>query len=507
MNVLKYVDRIPLYWLIVGFLGLFYVTFTPNDNEEQYLQLSKLYMDGDWILNSINLTEFAGGRILFQWIVGSFMRHFTVEEVVFFGRAILLLCCAWPLVLIYKELRMSDLTALLHVVGFVFFRQAFFAGEWIFISVEAKCFAYVFVLFGFFYYLRKEYVRMMVLMVIATYFHILVGFYCFAYMALAGLFLDNGRYVKNLAIVGAVYVVAILPLVIFLSTSVKVPEGASVDPSWIYTYFRAPHHTALFKSVDYFLAVHAKGVAIALVSLGFSGFLLSKEKSGMTRSIMVFVVVTLVGALCAVVLAYFDGTGRFLKYYPFRISSLSLFGFLLMLLIIADRRLDFSRAPLFKWAVIFFALMVVRPVRSNIESVIAHYTHEPSEVEIIGSYIRSHSDRDAVVLYLDRKREDGDLSLTRHMERSSFVVRKFIPSDMARINDWYERVLARQLVMKEPGRLSMLVREYRVDLVVARYAVESDLLHEVLAVGPYRVYALAANGRSVAKSRGSDAGD
>ena len=63
----------------------------------------------------------------------------------------------------------------LHV--FITSSQTYYAGEWIIKGVEAKVFAYILILFALAYADTKNLKKCLIFIVLASYFHFLVGFF------------------------------------------------------------------------------------------------------------------------------------------------------------------------------------------------------------------------------------------------------------------------------------------------------------------------------------------
>ena len=152
----KFSEKTPFSMVIMLFLTPLYLSFVLNENEEQYLQLAKQFMDSDWIPNSRNLQELPGSRIIYQTVLGTILKYLSFEITVFIFRFLLIIIYSWVLAKIFIKLNIRKIEALFLLALFIcFFKQSLFAGSWMLISVEAKSFAYLFVLISVYHLLKK----------------------------------------------------------------------------------------------------------------------------------------------------------------------------------------------------------------------------------------------------------------------------------------------------------------------------------------------------------------
>src|SRR5512133_349504 len=93
---------------------------TLEGGEEQYFAFAKQYMNPEWMPNSFTLNHPAGGNLPFQVFAGFLLRFMSFEAVAAIGRAVSFLLLAFPLALIFRKLRITNLEALfmLQVVFF-----------------------------------------------------------------------------------------------------------------------------------------------------------------------------------------------------------------------------------------------------------------------------------------------------------------------------------------------------------------------------------------------------
>jgi len=85
-----------------------------------------------------------------------------------------------------------------------------------------------------------------------------------------------------------------------------------------------------------------------------------------------------------------------------------------------------------------------------------------------------------------------DLSLNRKMERDRFVVYKFIPAEMNKIPDWYERVNYKRALTKNIALLKDRKKSYTIDYVLTRHPIDTDILELRYSNGPYYLYRVSS---------------
>ena len=75
----------------------------------------------------------------------------------FFGRIINFLLISVPLAFIFNHLKFKWIHTLIIIQLFVMSSQNFFGGEWMIGGLEPKSFAYIFIFYGFYYFLQQNY--------------------------------------------------------------------------------------------------------------------------------------------------------------------------------------------------------------------------------------------------------------------------------------------------------------------------------------------------------------
>ena len=483
-DIVKFLELIHKTVFVFFILILGYLSFDLNANEEQYMLFAKQFIDPEWI-SSRYLNEFPGTRLLYQIIIGSFLKYFSFETVHFFTRLLLCVFFAIPLAKIYKVLHVKNAQILLHLPVLFLFHQSLFAGSWMLISVEPKGVAYVFVLYAIYYYIKTNFKLMLLFLIIATYFHVLVGGYGFIFL-MASLFLFDKpkqklKYVKLVLI----YSLALLPFIYYLKAAITSTIDYSPSIDWIYSYFRHPHHIGLFRDMSYFYSKHFYGILLSLIALCFSIYFFKINKNENLRRLNNFVLLSLTGVLLAVIIAFFDREGVLIKYYPFRINTLSTF--VLTLIITSFIFSSFKKKYIKVLTHITIMISMLYVLKLSKPTVISWYSHFTQNKHLalndMGNYIKQYTEKDAVILSFL-----SDLSLNRRIERDRFVLYKFIPAEMDKIPEWYERVLFKRKMATNLELLRDRKVSYRIDYLLAKHRVSSNLLELVKTNDFYYLY-------------------
>ncbi len=470
LNIFKtaefFSNKLPNWLFIFTPLALLYLSFAPNSNEENYLQLAKYFINPDWISNSQNLHEVPGTRLLYQYITGYFLQYFSFEAVVFGFRFILILLFSLVLSKIYKAINISKTQILFHLALFiVVFNQSFFARSWFLISVESKTFAYLAVLGAFYFFLNKKLYHTLVFLILATYLHILVGGYSFAYFLLTIILFKKSHQLSFSKIFSGIliYGICLIPFLFYLKqTSLNYQiSNTTISPDWIYTYFRSPHHTALFKSFNYFFVQHFRGILMAGVALLISIGLYSFSKNKKLKFLNQFIIVSLAGTLLLVSVAFLDKSGAFLKFYLYRINTLSVFFFSLLIPVWLFTFCKNEYLIHLKRIVVLLSVsLFLYPVIINLSLTATYFKSNKNLIEIC-EYIKNNTERDALIFSFAE-----DNSITRRTERSRFSVYKFIPAEVNKLQRWYDNHLEREAMLADPEKLKQGIKKNRIDYIL-----------------------------------------
>jgi len=482
-NMVKRLERINKMLFVFVLLGLSFLTFKLTENEEQYMLYAKQFMNRDWIIAD-SLNEFAGTRILYQIIIGWLLSFISFEWVLFFSRLVLCVFFSHVLSKIYKELKISNVQVLLHLPILFLTKQSLFAGSWMLIAIEPKGFAWLLVLYALYYFIKKNYKYMVVFLVLGTYMHILVGGYSFLCFMMVLFLFDKSKptfYYVKLAIT---YCFLIIPFIIYLKTAVDSTVEYTPSVDWIYSYYRHPHHIGLFKDLSYFYSKHFIGVILSGIALIFSILFFRIQTTERLEKLNQFVLVSLFGVLIAVLIAFFDKEGVIIKYYPFRINTLTVFVLTLILssLVFISVKKEYKSA--YSILIVFLStIFLLQLAQPNFKNIYSFLTKTDTRMERLSVYVKTETERDAVVL-----NATGELSLTRHIERDPFIEYKFIPAIMSEIPGWYERVLFKNSLLQDIQVLKHKEHSYTIDFILTKRSIDVEFLELVYADVGYYLY-------------------
>lgn len=465
--------HLGLLWL---FVSLQLANIIPTQNEEMYFALSRQFMDPAWMSWSFSFNEFAGTRLLFQYMTGHLLSLTTFEWFAFISRLISYALLLWPINSIFNKLNIGLGGKLVILELFIVFGQTYFAGGWIFQGFEAKTFSYIFVLFSLERILSGKTITAMVLAAVATWFHILVGGW---YTLGLGLFLILNRQ-KPLRIAGlaALWLLIVGPFIYYLFKTVLIDSrtvinGVNLDT--VYVFFRNPHHTGIFKPWADFSKLHLTG--IVMLAISFMAGLMLRTKASQLLTVIKLLFLSFAGlTLVNLAVGAFDQTGSFLKFYPFRTAVLSLFLFLTLLTAWLKHQMF---EVYFRRLLLITALLVVAPYFFKLTSANAYKFREGTITQAQQSLYHDCMDVSSegdMFLFYDHLKWDLDISFSRKTMRERFFVFKFVPSGGEKLYDWYERYLYKERLKSNPEVLIELKDQYGLKYLISSNPLDLEFL-------------------------------
>lgn len=225
----------------------------PHVNEPHYLCRLKHYWDPDWCRGDLFL-ESTDTQLAFIWTFGWVTRWLSLSATAWVGRVVAWTLLAWAWQRLSWRIVPRRLASVLSAALFVVLTaMAHLAGEWVVGGstgaggVEAKCFAYFFVLVALHELLDQRWNAVWFLLGTATAFHPLVGGW--SGLVCAGIWLvDDRRAVPVLSMTpgfiagGLVALIGIVPALLLTR---GVPADVVAESARIYVFERLPHHLAL----------------------------------------------------------------------------------------------------------------------------------------------------------------------------------------------------------------------------------------------------------------------
>ena len=469
-DLFNYFNALPLSALVFLILALIYVTFVPRGNEEQYLALSKHFMDPQWIPNSTNLNEFAGTRLIFQVFIGLLLKVFSFEITVLLGRVVLCIGFAFVLAKLYHQLCFSKSMIGLHLIVLFISQQAFFAGSWIFMGLEAKSFAYLIVFLAFSAYLNGNHKKVLIFLIFASYFHLLVGGFVCMYFFICQVLFDKDNSLKSVIKSGLSYTLAMLPLLLYMRSALGSGLDSNPSSEWIYTYFRNAHHTVMYRNWDHFYNLHGLGVLKSVIAFLILVLTYNKIQKRQVEKISQFAIVTFLASFILIGIGAFDKTGVLLKFYLYRINTLSVFTAHLVFVFLLFKYIPSMYSAILKAVILIIVIFHFYPrVKDNFSRMSKYKSDLQTSIVKMTYEIKEKTEIDAVILYLTHDNNmDGHFDFIRRTERSRFVSHKFVPAEMDKLPEWYKKLKIREKLIKDISHLESVRSEYQIDYILAK---------------------------------------
>ena len=284
----------------------------------------------------------------------------------------------------------------------------------------------------------------------------------------------------------------------------NVIDGTQV--SWVYVYVRNPHHLDVIRQLQQWGSSAQTGVALSAAAAWLCVNTFLKNKSPALRKLALLGLVIFCQQLLSIAAAIFDTGGVFLKFHPYRTSSLSLFLTLLILMLLykdaaggqrvastspersgADRSGPSAVATVM---VAGLALGLASKIFVNAADSYAVVFPSVREMAKISLYqwIKTNTPPDAVILDLNGRPRDN-LDLIRKTDRDSFSVYKFVPTTNRLIYEWYQRALAKDRLANNISVLPEVREKYKIDYIFSTKPLTDENVRPVYQNEFYFLYA------------------
>ena len=219
----------------------------PNVNESHYLCRLKHFWEPTWCQGDLFLDS-TDTQVVFIWLFGWITRFASLTATAWIGRVVVWALLAWSWQRLSWRVVPRPLAAVLSAALFVALNTyAHMAGEWVVGGVEAKCFAYAFVMFALRNLLDGRWNLVWLHLGVATAFHPIVGGW--SGVVCVGIWLINARGKQQLLAMlpgfAAGGLIALLGIVPALMLTRGVPADTVAEATRIYVFDRLPHHLAL----------------------------------------------------------------------------------------------------------------------------------------------------------------------------------------------------------------------------------------------------------------------
>lgn len=448
-------------------------TGLPTPNEEYYFQVAERFWRPERFGEYSAIFAPSYHLILSNIFIGLPTVLFGYE----IGNAVLRIVTAAALAAglgaLFSAWKASALEAVIVVTVFALLGQDLFGGEWLFLSVEGKVFAYVLVFFGLALAFRDRYTPAVCCAAAATYFHIHVGGF-WMLVVLLWMWRRNAGW-SRVGKAFAGYTVAVLPLL----AAILLQRGGETlgvsDPRAVALQIeRIAHHIAPFSN-QFILWDWSLGIVLAgglLLALGVVAPL-STEPSAKDLN---FVVRVLIAYLFVMLLVSATDVGvRVLRsFLVFRPASLTLL-LALLALSLAIRGMSARKTLMLGITCVLLPAAVWRIAQAKIEEVLLD--PDPAtrqDIAEVAAAAREATTPDQIVLV--HPAHDGgkvERQLSRRAERPTLVNYRFVPSVPRFSQEWLRRLDYRAAVFETGCRSAdaypigvLVVRNIDLDPVV-----------------------------------------
>lgn len=490
-RLLQQIESIPFGWAIFFLLVIQKVSPILTGGEEQYLAYAKQAIDPAWINQSFTLTEEPGSRIVFQWIVGFFLKFFSFETTAITFRLLNFAAYSIALHYIFNFLKLPRLVTFIAFELFLISRQSFFAMEWIFGGFEPKTISYAFLLFAVYTLLRQRYILATILIAAATYFHFLVAGWFFLAICISLLITRNWREFGQSLLT---YIILITPLLFYLIQYIILPSQHiinDINVDAVYCYMRLPHHTAIAKSWQYFADNHLIGMINTLVTIGL--LLYFKKKITFPPLLLNSCLVLLTLPLLFIPIAFIDSYlwnqygSIFLKMYPFR--SLSIGCFLALIIgLYWLKDVTISKSILSIIFILLTGLVVAQSIKNVKHSFIV--SDNDTAFNLLTTHIDKKLPSNSHFALLDISHSHEN-EFIRKANRENLVVYKFTPATSQKIYHWQHRLGDIHNASYKKGPYILLLKaKYGVTHIVSKSEIQYNGISLIKTISPYYLYEL-----------------
>jgi len=218
-------------------------TAVPSVNEPHYLSKAKHYWNPDWCATDFFCTS-ADAHEVFYWTFGWLSLFVSLPVMAWCGRVLTWGLLAWAWQRLSVAIVPGRFYAVLSASLFVTLNDRYhMAGEWVIGGVEAKGFAYVFVLLALEAVVRAQWRRVLPLLGAACALHVIVGGWATVAATVAWWTApDRPRVGTLLGPLGIAIALSLLGLWPALALSHGVAADLVAQANQIYVYERLPHH-------------------------------------------------------------------------------------------------------------------------------------------------------------------------------------------------------------------------------------------------------------------------
>lgn len=421
----------------------------PDVNEPHYLGKARHYWNPDWAHGDFFL-ESSDAHVVFYWLFGWLSLAVPLPAMAWIGRLATWLLLAWAWRRLSWALLPRPWYAVLSAGLFVaLLQRCHLAGEWVVGGVEAKGFAYVFVLLGLEALVRGAWNRVWWWLGAATAMHVIVGGWSLLIAGFVWL-LDGSqrtplREMRSGLIGGAV--MACVGLVPALELSWGVAPEIAAEANVIYVYQRLPHHLNPLelrpgernRRLVVFGTILLVLIAMCLATPA------DRRQQRLRRFVLGAVLIWLAGwAICIAAQVYRAQAAAVLRYYWFRLADVAVPLAFAQTAVLAISRTERSQSRRFVAALVC-ALGIVGVHLGDITLRRWHNPHSRADQKM-----RVVDDWKDICRWIVGNLESDAVFLTPRMNhtfkwrtgRAEVVTYKDIPQNAEDIVEWWRRMQA-----------------------------------------------------------------
>ena len=228
------------FFALLGAVFLFVGKPVPYSNEYSYLlRLRKVY-DPDYLARDITFSTPTNEYWLFDHIFGLPTLFLSIETVGWFGRIACWSILLFALMKLGKRWKIPLWTISVSIFLWLYIGQSIVAGEWMFGGFEAKCVAYICLIFALDFFCGERDVLAATLLGLAFAFHPVIGLWGMA-AAIPALLICRRNFrqiLKIVAITGTFSLVGAIPLLKMRAESIE----PTIENLKYFQLVKFPHH-------------------------------------------------------------------------------------------------------------------------------------------------------------------------------------------------------------------------------------------------------------------------
>jgi hypothetical protein len=505
-KIISCIEKQPLPILLFIVLCASFLNSNISGGEYQYLCYAKQFMDPSWIPGSFSVNEWAGSRILYQLIIGPFLKYAGFEATIVFFKIILFFGHSYYLSKIFIKTGLTKTESVFVITLFITGKQYFFGLEWIFGGIEPKLFAYLFIWAALWNLMNNNLKYTYIFALLATLFHLMVGGWFVVVTSLY--FFIHNRF--NKVLVNALYFfIPVIPFVVYLGFGIFAsradPEIYVHSPNWIYVYERLSHHLGIFGDREKFIKGQLPGIIYSILAMAFSIFLIKKANhkpiSILSNLIIIIVAIQLIFVIMAAIDKYvLHESGKLLlKYYPFRMSSLAMMLFILSITLYVKHLTAPSKLykGLLSAAFVFSFLLLISHLNMNISKQ-TKINKEYIAFFEMAQYIKNNTDQSSDFMLFGFHPFDFENSaFIKECEREIIVVPKFTPAVDDKLLEWHKRKTDVLRLSYDTSLLIPLAMKYDAEYVLSKTDIDHPSLDLVYKNTAYQLSKITLHNNNI----------